>query len=120
MRTYPAGMRIDSSNYNPVIYWAFGIQMVALNYQTEDTNQITNKTMFEQTGNCGYVLKPSNLFDKTHPLFQRFDAYDKVFDGLKAKELTISVSKIFFKKSQLLIRTTIDQSQLQLDLKSLL
>ncbi|XP_033632686.1 uncharacterized protein LOC117294412 isoform X1 [Asterias rubens] len=91
MRTYPAGMRIDSSNYNPVIYWAFGIQMVALNYQTEDTNQITNKTMFEQSGNCGYLLKPSNLFDKTNPLFQRFDAYDKVFDGLKAKELTISI-----------------------------
>ena len=35
MRTYPAGMRIDSSNFNPVIFWAFGIQMVALNYQTE-------------------------------------------------------------------------------------
>ncbi|XP_038070793.1 uncharacterized protein LOC119739790 isoform X2 [Patiria miniata] len=91
MRTYPAGMRIDSSNYNPVIYWAFGIQMVALNYQTEDTNQITNKTMFEQSGNSGYVLKPVNLWDKTNPLFQRFNAYDKVFDGLQAKELTISI-----------------------------
>ena len=35
MRTYPAGMRIDSSNFNPVIFWSFGIQFVALNYQTE-------------------------------------------------------------------------------------
>lgn len=35
MRTYPAGMRIDSSNFNPVIFWSFGIQMAALNYQTE-------------------------------------------------------------------------------------
>ena len=35
MRTYPSGMRIDSSNFNPVIFWAFGLQMVALNYQTE-------------------------------------------------------------------------------------
>ena len=38
MRTYPAGMRIESSNFNPVIFWAFGIQMVALNYQTEGTH----------------------------------------------------------------------------------
>ena len=35
LRTYPAGTRIDSSNFNPVIFWAHGIQMVALNYQTE-------------------------------------------------------------------------------------
>ncbi|XP_022086672.1 uncharacterized protein LOC110977130 isoform X2 [Acanthaster planci] len=91
MRTYPAGMRIDSSNYSPIIYWAFGIQMVALNYQTEDTNLITNKAMFEQSGNSGFVLKPANLRDKTHPLFQRFNAYDKVFEGLQAKELTISI-----------------------------
>ena len=35
MRTYPAGMRIDSSNFNPVNFWACGIQLAALNYQTE-------------------------------------------------------------------------------------
>ncbi|KAB7506835.1 1-phosphatidylinositol 4,5-bisphosphate phosphodiesterase epsilon-1, partial [Armadillidium nasatum] len=27
MRTYPAPMRIDSSNFNPLYFWAFGIQM---------------------------------------------------------------------------------------------
>ena len=35
MRTYPAGTRIDSSNFNPIFFWAFGIQFAALNYQTE-------------------------------------------------------------------------------------
>jgi len=35
MRTYPAGMRIDSSNFNPIPMWACGIQLTALNYQTE-------------------------------------------------------------------------------------
>jgi len=35
MRTYPAGMRIDSSNFNPIPFWACGIQMAALNYQTD-------------------------------------------------------------------------------------
>ncbi|TMS36072.1 hypothetical protein L596_003331 [Steinernema carpocapsae] len=27
VRTYPGGMRIDSSNFNPVLYWSFGLQM---------------------------------------------------------------------------------------------
>ncbi len=35
MRAYPAGTRIDSSNFNPMFFWAFGIQLAALNYQTE-------------------------------------------------------------------------------------
>ena len=60
--------------------------------------------MFEQTGNCGYVLKPANLRDKTNPLFQRLNAYDKVFDGLKSKELTISVSPILSHSSILQLK----------------
>lgn len=64
MRTYPAGMRIDSSNFNPVIFWAFGIQMVALNYQTEDAALHINTAMFEQNGRCGYVKKPPVMWDK--------------------------------------------------------
>jgi hypothetical protein len=41
MRSYPAGMRIDSSNFNPVLFWAFGLQMVALNYQTEGKHRFS-------------------------------------------------------------------------------
>lgn len=33
-RIYPAGVRIDSSNYMPTIPWNGGCQLVALNYQT--------------------------------------------------------------------------------------
>lgn len=58
MRTYPAGLRIDSSNFNPVFFWAFGIQLVALNYQTYDLPLAINTGMFEENGSCGYVLKP--------------------------------------------------------------
>lgn len=58
MRTYPAGLRIDSSNFNPVFFWAFGIQLVALNYQTDDLPLAINTGMFEENGSCGYVLKP--------------------------------------------------------------
>ena len=34
VRTYPAGSRIDSSNYDPIPMWNTGIHMVALNVQT--------------------------------------------------------------------------------------
>ena len=34
VRTYPAGLRTDSSNYNPIPMWNAGIHMVALNVQT--------------------------------------------------------------------------------------
>lgn len=34
LRVYPAGKRVDSSNYDPVPAWNCGAQMVALNYQT--------------------------------------------------------------------------------------
>jgi hypothetical protein len=33
-RIYPAGLRVDSSNYNPMGPWTIGAQLVALNYQT--------------------------------------------------------------------------------------
>ncbi|CAB0031788.1 unnamed protein product [Trichogramma brassicae] len=70
IRTYPAGMRIDSSNFNPVIFWAFGIQMVALNYQTDDAALHLNAAMFEQNGQCGYVRKPSVMWDRTHMMYR--------------------------------------------------
>uniref|UniRef100_T1K4Q4 Phosphoinositide phospholipase C n=1 Tax=Tetranychus urticae TaxID=32264 RepID=T1K4Q4_TETUR len=91
MRSYPAGMRIDSSNFNPVIFWAFGIQMVALNYQTEDTALAIYKAMFEQNGRTGYVLKPSVMRDRNHMAFDRFNPWEKEFDGLYAIDLTIQI-----------------------------
>ena len=33
MRVYPKAMRLDSSNYNPLIGWMHGVQMVAFNMQ---------------------------------------------------------------------------------------
>lgn len=70
IRTYPAGMRIDSSNFSPVIFWAFGIQMVALNYQTDDMALHLNAAMFEQNGQCGYVRKPSVMWEKGHMMYR--------------------------------------------------
>lgn len=60
-RTYPAGSRLDSSNYNPLLAWSTGCQMVALNFQTQDAFLRLNDGRFRENGNCGYVLKPSSL-----------------------------------------------------------
>lgn len=92
MRSYPAGMRIDSSNFNPVNFWAFGIQMAALNYQTEDIGAAVNGAMFEQNGAQGYVRKPPVMVDRGHVMYGRFNPWEKEFDGLYAVDVTISVS----------------------------
>lgn len=91
MRAYPARMRIDSSNFNPVIFWAFGIQSVALNYQTVDPSLHINSAMFEQNGGCGYVLKANVMRDKSHLMFGRFNPWEKEFDGLHTINLSITV-----------------------------
>jgi hypothetical protein len=90
MRTYPAGMRIDSSNFNPIQMWACGIQLTALNYQTEDTWLHINTAMFEQNGRCGYALKPRVMWDRLHPMYNRFNPFDKeTFGSAQPAVLTV-------------------------------
>lgn len=91
MRTYPAGMRIDSSNFNPVIFWSFGLQMAALNYQTDDTPMQLNTTMFEINGKCGFVSKPNVMWDRAHVMYRRFNPWDKEFDGLHSSQIIINI-----------------------------
>ncbi|KAF9411911.1 Phospholipase C [Podila epigama] len=82
VRVYPAGFRINSTNYDPHHHWAAGCQVVALNYQNYDRGMQMNSAMFTMNGHCGYVLKPAPLrlapgetcnhdkapsFVKTHP-----------------------------------------------------
>lgn len=40
LRTYPAATRIDSTNPNPLLFWLHGIQLVALNYQTDGEDKV--------------------------------------------------------------------------------
>jgi len=63
-RIYPKGMRIDSSNYDPVPSWNAGAQIVALNYQTGAEPTWVNDGKFLDNGTCGYVLKPKYLLDE--------------------------------------------------------
>jgi hypothetical protein len=56
MRAYPKGLRINSGNLNPSVFWRAGVQIVALNWQRWDGGMMQNEAMFADTG--GYVLKP--------------------------------------------------------------
>uniref|UniRef100_A0A8C7Y1W2 Phosphoinositide phospholipase C n=1 Tax=Oryzias sinensis TaxID=183150 RepID=A0A8C7Y1W2_9TELE len=62
-RTYPSGLRTDSSNYNPQDMWNVGCQIVALNFQTAGLEMDLNDGLFKQNGGCGYILKPDFMRD---------------------------------------------------------
>ncbi|ORY07036.1 hypothetical protein BCR34DRAFT_447992, partial [Clohesyomyces aquaticus] len=62
MRVYPAGHRINSSNFEPLQFWRRGVQMTATNWQTYDLGQQLNEAMFSGGNDrSGYVLKPAEL-----------------------------------------------------------
>lgn len=61
-RVYPSGFRFRSSNFDPIIFWKRGVQMVALNWQTYDSGMQINQAMFAAgTDRTGYILKPPSL-----------------------------------------------------------
>ena len=55
-RVYPAGdvRGHFSGNYDPKKFWDAGCQIVAMNYQTNDTGMIDNNSMFK---NSSFILK---------------------------------------------------------------
>ena len=66
-RTYPSGSRVNSSNYDPMLPWLMGCQLVALNFQESDAHLIVNDGRFRENGGCGYVPKPRWLITETSP-----------------------------------------------------
>lgn len=61
VKSYPMGLRLDSSNMNPLPSWICGVQCVAMNMQTCCENLDLVNGLFRINGNCGYVLKPDAL-----------------------------------------------------------
>uniref|UniRef100_A0A7E4VQ00 Phosphoinositide phospholipase C n=1 Tax=Panagrellus redivivus TaxID=6233 RepID=A0A7E4VQ00_PANRE len=59
LRVIPNAVRVDSSNMNPQEFWNFGLNMVALNYQTPGLMMDLQEGKFGANGACGYVLKPA-------------------------------------------------------------
>ncbi|KDO68974.1 hypothetical protein CISIN_1g007399mg [Citrus sinensis] len=72
LRIYPKGIRVDSSNYNPLIGWSHGAQMVAFNMQGHGRSLWLMHGMFRANGGCGYVKKPNFLL-QTGPHNEVFD-----------------------------------------------
>lgn len=69
LRVYPKGIRVDSSNYNPLIGWMHGAQMVALNMQGYGRSLWIMHGMFRANGGCGYVRKPDILLKSGNEVF---------------------------------------------------
>ncbi|TKY56471.1 Phosphoinositide phospholipase C 2 [Spatholobus suberectus] len=63
LRIYPKGTRLDSSNYDPMIGWMHGAQMVAFNMQGGGHFLRYMEGMFRANGGCGYVKKPDILLN---------------------------------------------------------
>ncbi|GMJ14469.1 phospholipase C 2 [Hibiscus trionum] len=63
LRVYPKGTRVDSSNYNPLIGWMHGAQMVAFNMQGYGRSLWLMHGMFKANGGCGYLKKPDFLLN---------------------------------------------------------
>ncbi|KAL1827457.1 hypothetical protein ACET3Z_005869 [Daucus carota] len=72
LRIYPKGIRFNSSNYNPLIGWMHGAQMVAFNMQGYGKHLWLMHGMFRANGGCGYVKKPEFLV-KSSPDNRVFD-----------------------------------------------
>ncbi|ONK62497.1 uncharacterized protein A4U43_C07F4540 [Asparagus officinalis] len=66
LRIYPKGTRFNSSNYNPLIGWMHGAQMVAFNMQGYGRSLWLMHGFFRANGGCGYIKKPDFLI-KTGP-----------------------------------------------------
>lgn len=64
VRSYPGGTRVLSSNYCPQMAWDMGVQIAALNFQTNTRPMWLCLGKFRQNGNCGYVLRPPLPHDK--------------------------------------------------------
>ncbi|KAI3836864.1 hypothetical protein MKW98_005197 [Papaver atlanticum] len=67
LRIYPKGSRITSSNYNPLMGWIHGAQMVALNMQGYGRSLWMMHGMFRANGGSGYVKKPQFLLEDFGP-----------------------------------------------------
>ncbi|KAF6147049.1 hypothetical protein GIB67_036768 [Kingdonia uniflora] len=71
LRVYPKRTRVTSSNYNPLVGWTHGAQMVAFNMQGYGRSLWLMHGMFRANGGCGYVKKPDLLLRGDPYVFDR-------------------------------------------------
>ncbi|KAL3521211.1 hypothetical protein ACH5RR_019360 [Cinchona calisaya] len=72
LRVYPKGTRVTSSNFQPLVGWTHGAQMLAFNMQGYGKSLWLMHGLFRSNGGCGYVKKPDFLM-KRGPRNEVFD-----------------------------------------------
>ncbi|KAL3523981.1 hypothetical protein ACH5RR_016815 [Cinchona calisaya] len=72
LRVYPKGTRVTSSNFQPLVGWTHGAQMLAFNMQGYGKSLWLMHGLFRSNGCCGYVKRPEFL-NKRGPGYEVFD-----------------------------------------------
>lgn len=85
-KVYPNGLRLLSSNYDPIPHWFGGAQMVSLNHQTNTNPMLLNRALFETNGSCGYVLKEATITHKGRT-FRRCHLHVTILSAIYLPEL---------------------------------
>ena len=102
-KVYPGGLRIDSSNFDPMPSFVTGCQAIALNIQTNDLNLQMYLSRFMVNGgiNSGYVLKPDfMLYNSKEPKYPKdftapiFQVVIKIISGTQLKPMKKDESDI--------------------------
>ena len=93
-RIYPWRTRVNSTNYNPQIYWNVGAQLVALNFQTMGTAPMQiNEGKFMVNNRSGYQLKPLVMRDK----MKNFNPFASIpIPGIVAMDIKVEVLAAHF------------------------
>eukprot|EP00045_Choanoeca_perplexa_P014126 m.164381 g.164381 ORF g.164381 m.164381 type:complete len:1094 (+) comp16577_c0_seq3:100-3381(+) len=87
-RTYPDGLRVMSTNYDPQPMFNTGCQIVALNYQTMGDEMSQYMGKFADNGGCGYLLKPGAL-RQVHSTFNPNRPHTFPVDSFRVVQLEI-------------------------------
>ncbi|MCJ1432755.1 Phospholipase C [Xylographa pallens] len=95
MRVYPNKYRFRSSNPDPLAFWRRGVQMVALNWQTNDCGMQINEAMFAGgIDRTGFVLKPDELRKRHHAADPMSDTSSIGASGIHKQLVRFSVDMI--------------------------
>ncbi|MCJ1398103.1 Phospholipase C [Xylographa trunciseda] len=95
MRVYPNKYRVRSSNPDPLAFWRRGVQMVALNWQTNDCAMQINEAMFAGGADrTGFVLKPDELRKRQQTADSLSDSLSAGVTGVHKQLVKFSVDMI--------------------------
>lgn len=87
-------MRTNSNNYDPLLAWNYGIQLVALNYQTPDKGmQLNWGKFYNHNAGCGYVKKPYDM------ITNKFDPRQDSFSNSVALFISVVGGRMLFSES---------------------